>query len=203
MDNKEEIKLTAEDSEEAFYFENKITKCLDEVYATINNGIESPVAVISGSPGSGKTSSVISWLEHNDYKYATINADEYQVLKTEITYTEADEITTPKISILTKERVEELLEEKTMKVSYILTPEQIAKLDKDTIVFIDNYDRADEEVRKALFTMVAKRCVVDISLPGKDRIRKIRPLMFIVVLDSWHCTLEKVLTEEEMTVFGM
>ena len=202
MENKEEIKLTKEDVEE-FYFENRTTKYLDDIYATIKDGVESPVAVIPGGPGSGKTASVRSWLEHNKHEYATINADEYQMLTTEITYTKADEITTPKISILTKERVEELLEEKTAQVSYILTPEQIAKLDENTIVFIDNYDRASEEVRKALFEMILRRLVVDISMPGKDRRRKIRPLMFIVILDSWHCTLEKVLTEAEMQIFGL
>ena len=196
---KDFIELTEEDYADVF-LHNPLTEALDEVLDFARkhpNGL-APWIPISGLTGSGKTSTIKSWLKRHHLKnwyiegFLKVNeveVDCYPNLSSK-----------PKVSVVISDTLEHLLTPSKKKVKVLFSPEDIDAVNQDTIVVIDDYDRYDEEARKALRDIIETNRVVDIRADNEDKTRVIRPLMIIVVIDT--CNVAN-LSEQEKELFAL
>lgn len=189
---------------EYFYIENELTKNLDEVYEGAKKGIyKAPLFSTIGLSESGKTSKIRAWLKHNNHKFIEINALTLNSEKYEFEYLPIDEINGNDATIIGKNEMTELLTPKKREVNVIFSSDIIDKMDKDTIVLIDNYDKAIEEIRLSLFQLLKKLLVTDSRVNNVEKLRRVDALMFIVVLDTMKTMHEDVLTKEEKALLGI
>ena len=145
------------------YVENKLTRCLDSVYKDIIAGkvLLPPCIPIAGLPGSGKTLIIRSWLKHNKFKYIKIDATTIRPYKFEYEYLPIDEVTTKEVRIVYSSELTDLITPKKRAVGVYFSPDMIDEMNKDTIIFIDNYDRASLDNRMALMQLVKDLVVID------------------------------------------
>ena len=77
----------------------------------------------------------------------------------------------------------------------------IDEMNKDTIIFIDNYDRASLDNRMALMQLVKDLVVIDPREENTKKLKRINALMFIIVFDS--SIDHNEFTIEEKQCFGI
>ena len=190
---------------EYIYIENKITRALDNCYKSALEGkVIAPVITIKGLTGSGKTASIKAWLEHHGYKYQYIEAPLYHVEEIETTYRRADEIDLPDgVAIVDGKEMTDLFEDKPCTVPVIFPTDLIDNIDGNTIVVIDNYDAASKETRDELYKFIRNLVVVDIRQPGRKKLKKLVPLMMVIVLDETNLIINDPLTKEEKAMLNL
>ena len=183
---------------EDIYIENGQTKMLDATYkAAKEKKIKSPCSIIYGLTGSGKTSITNSWLKHYGYKYVELDATSLKMTKFQIPDNSIPSLNEG-VVMLDKDMMNELFKPKYKDVNVILSSGVIDNITEDTIVFIDNYDRAEPNVRLELFKFIKECKVVDIR--EESGIKKIHPFMFIIIIDSLG---KNELSTEERQIFGI
>ena len=168
------------------YVENKLTRALDGLYNDILAGKYplSPCFPVIGLPGSGKTSIIRSWLKHNKFKYIEIDATTICPYKFEYEYLPIDELTNPEVRIVTSSEITDLITPKKRTVDVYFSSNMIDDMNNDTVIFIDNYDRASLDNRMALLQLVKDLVVIDPREENSSKLKRINALMFIIVFDS-------------------
>ena len=185
------------------YVENKLTRALDGLYNDILAGKYplSPCFPIIGLPGSGKTSIIRSWLKHNKFKYIEIDATTICPYKFEYEYLPIDESNNPEVRIVNSSELTDLITPKKRAVDVYFSPDMIDEMNKDTIIFIDNYDRASLDNRMVLIQLVKDLVVIDPREENTKKLKRINALMFIIVFDS--SINHNEFTIEEKQCFGI
>ena len=168
------------------YTENRLTRFLDSVYKDIMAGkiLLPPCIPIEGPSGSGKTSIIRSWLKHNKFKYIEIDATTICPYKFEYEYLPIDESNNPEVRIVNSSELTDLITPKKRAVDVYFSPDMIDEMNKDTIIFIDNYDRASLDNRMVLIQLVKDLVVIDPREENTKKLKRINALMFIIVFDS-------------------
>ena len=197
MSEKDNIELTSEDLEDLF-LESRLSKELDRLYeyATSKKHDFAPWMPVTGLPGSGKTSIIQSWLKHKKVNYWYISGIR-GLSKIEVEYYK-DAPREPEIRLVSNEELIDLLTPKKKKVNVLFASDEIDAVDDQTVIVIDDYDRASEEVRAELFKLIAFHQVVDPRANNENKIKIINPLMLVVVIDSMNTD---VLNEDEKKLF--
>ena len=185
------------------YTENRLTRFLDSVYKDIMAGkiLLPPCIPIEGPPGSGKTSIIRSWLKHNKFKYIEIDATTICPYKFEYEYLPIDESNNPEVRIVNSSELTDLITPKKRAVDVYFSPDMIDEMNKDTIIFIDNYDRASLDNRMALMQLVKDLVVIDPREENTKKLKRINALMFMIVFDS--SINHNEFTIEEKQCFGL
>ena len=185
------------------YVENRLTRCLDSVYKDIMAGkvLLPPCIPIEGLPGSGKTSIIRSWLNHNKFKYIEIDATTIRPYKFEYEYLPLDESTNQEVRIIYGSELTDLITPKKRTVDVYFPSNMIDGMNNDTIIFIDNYDRASLDNRMVLMQLVKDLVVIDPREENTKKLKRINALMFMVVLDS--SIDHNEFTIEEKQCFGI
>lgn len=205
MENKDQsdspITITEEDYEALYdYSFNPLTRYLYDVWERAEK-VVSPVAVVAGAPGSGKTSVVRNWLSHNKLKHVSVGAAERSVFSVEVEEYPIDTYEVPGgAAIVRGDMLKDLCTPRKKTVDCIFGSDEIDKLDRQTVLFIDDYDAASEPVRKHILRLLKERKVSDPRKVDSDYTATIAPLMIIVVYDSWNT---RHFTEEEKKMFGL
>ena len=200
MANDEPIfELTPEDYED-LYFENDLTKHLDEAldYAKNKRKGSTTFVPIMGSTGSGKTSIVKSWLEHHKLKNWFFSACR-PIGEVEVEcYPELSE--EPSVRVVSGSDLERILTPKKKKIKVLFSSMDIDNVDENTIVVIDDYDRADIETRAELEALIRYGKVIDPRVEDNSKTRILHPIMIIAILDSWNLD---ALTDAKKSLFGV
>lgn len=175
------IEITEEDYK-ACYIENDLTRYLDSVLAAANT-VPSPVAVVGGMTGSGKTSITLDWLKHNDLPYVYIPAERpiSSYRSFELPFFDENH----ELRLCPTGEV----------IDIAFSEEEIERMANGDIVVIDNYDLAGDG-RASLLRLMRTLTVVD--LMGRER--KVSPKMIVVIFDD---TNSDSFTEEERKLFGL
>lgn len=190
---------------DSIYIENFLTKMLDAMLKEADSKEEykrfALWAPIPGLPGSGKTATVRAWLEYHVLKNVFIDATTLRAFDKEIQCMTFDgreasdineEVTTfNKMGLTTK------------KVKTIFDSMTIDNIDRNTIVVIDNYDKASKEVREELFKYIHFHELVDARFDNEEAIKRINPLMLLVIIDTAELVTKAPLTKEELHLFGL
>jgi len=168
------------------YVESRLTRSLDSVYNDVITGKFQlpPCFPIAGLPGSGKTSIIRSWLKHNKLKYIEIDATTICSTKFEYEYLPIDELTNPDVRIVNSSELTDLVTPKKRIVDLYFSLNMIDNMNNDTVIFIDNYDRASLDNRMALLQLVKDLVVIDPREENTNKLERIDALMFIIVFDS-------------------
>ena len=168
------------------YVESRLTRSLDSVYNDVITGKFQlpPCFPIAGLPGSGKTSIIRSWLKHNKLKYIEIDATTICSTKFEYEYLPINELTNPDVRIVNGNELTDLVTPKKRIVDVYFSSNMIDKMNNDTVIFIDNYDRASLDNRMALLQLVKDLLVIDPREENTNKLKRIDALMFIIVFDS-------------------
>lgn len=197
MSEKDYIELTPEDFEDVF-LESELSKSLDRLYeyATSKKHGFAPWMPVVGMPGCGKTSIIKSWLKHKKVNYWYISGIR-SLSKIEVEYYK-DAPKEPEIRLVSNEELIDLLTPKKKKVNVIFASDEIDAVNDQTVIVIDDYDRASEEVRAELFKLIAFHQVVDPRVNNENKIKIINPLMLVVVIDTMNTN---VLNEDEKKLF--
>ncbi|MBO7406830.1 MAG: ATP-binding protein [Clostridia bacterium] len=185
---------------EYIYVESRLTRYLDNVLADAAS-IHSPVAVISGLSGSGKTSATLAWLEHNKLPNVYINARSRPLLHTEVEYTPVDSLCqtdAEMILTVTGDEFARMTTPQTKIIDSVFWPREIDAMD-NAVVVIDHYDWAGDKCPQ-LFDFLRNCTVTDPRQPGPNFIRKVSPKMIVLIFDSSNTD---DFTEEEKTAFGI
>jgi MoxR-like ATPase len=183
-----------------FYFETPLSKTLDKVLASVRNEKHkfAPCIPIVGLTGSGKTSVIKSWLKHYKLKNLYISGLT-SLSKVEVEYY-PNRVSDLKIQVVSNDELVDLLTPKKKTVNVLFSSKEIDEVDDQTIIVIDDYDRAPLDVREELFNLIGFQRVVDPRVDDENKIKIVNPLMFIVVLDYSNL---KVLSEKELKLFGL
>ena len=193
------FELTPEDLEDSEFPSSRLSRDLDEALEGLKNGdYKAPLFFpVVGLTGSGKTSIIKGWLEHRKLKNWYISGCR-PLTKVEVEYYPklSNE---PQVRMVTGGELEKLLTPKTKTVNVLFSSDEIDNVDDQTIVVIDDYDRASDEVRKELYSLIYNR-VVDPRVENENKIRLIKPLMYVVVVDYSNI---KVLNTKEKILFGL
>ena len=193
------IELTEEDFEDVLP-PTTLAHHLDNVLAAARSGKYSfaPWTPVIGLTGFGKTTIIKDWLEFHRLKNWYISGVR-PLSKVEVEYF-PDPANEPSIRIVSNKELEDYFTPKKKKVNVIFSSQEIDAVDDQTVIVIDDYDRASEEVRKELFNLVRRHWVVDPRADNENKIKVLKPLMLIVVIDNDN---SDVLSQEEKDLFGM
>ena len=199
MKNNKIFEITEEDYED-IYIESNLSRTLDDLlaYAKSEKHSFAPWVPVVGLTGSGKTSIIKSWLKHNKLKNWYISGVR-PLSKVEVEYL-PDIPNEPSIRIVSGEELKELFTPKTKTVNVLFSSEEIDNVDEETVIVIDDYDRASEEVRKELFNLIGYHRVVDPRADNEKKIKVLKPLILIVVIDASNLD---VLNNTEKHLFGI
>ena len=193
------FELTEEDFAD-LYLENNLTRALDEALAAAKSGkYRLPLFFpVIGMTGSGKTSTIQAWLKHHKLKNWYI-CESRSLSKVEVEYF-SDFPNDSGVALVSNEELEDFLTPKKKMINVLFSSDEIDDVDDQTIIVVDDYDRCSEEVRKELFQLIHRGCVTDPRADNNDKIKVLKPLMIIAVLDYLNA---KVLNEEESNFFGL
>ncbi len=193
------FELTEEDYED-LYFETSLSKSLNKVLEEARSGKlnYAPVVPVVGMTGSGKTSIIKEWLRHYKLKSWYISAA-MPLSKIEVEYFQ-DMPANQSVRVVSNDEMTDFLTPKKKVVNVLFSSDEIDEVDDQTIIVIDDYDRATEEVRNELFNLVRRNQVIDVRADNENKIKVLKPLMLIVVIDSLNT---KVLNETELKLFGI
>ena len=194
------FELTPEDFEDIEFPTSSLSRSLDELLAYARSGKHdfAPWVPVIGMPGSGKTSIVKAWLEHNKLKNWYISGIR-SMSEIEVEYY-PDVPNEPQIRLISGQEPADLLTPKKKKVNVIFASDEIDDVDDQTVIVIDDYDRASEEVRKELFNLVAFHHVIDPRANNEKKIKVLNPLIMIVIIDSLNT---EVLSDAEKKLFAI
>lgn len=192
-----------------FIIENEITKELDEILERAKNSKSNDLAqgfILRHLPGSGATSIVKSWLENNNLKNLYISSSSLKVSNIECEYLPANELantTELTARIVGSDELTNLLTPKKTNVNVIFSSETIDSIDENTVVVLDDYDFASQEVRDELFNYILYHKLVDIRMETKDNVDYVKPLMLVIIIDTANLSAKHPLTLKELKLFGM
>ncbi len=189
-----------------YYYQNRLTKQLDLClqHARSRRGSFAPWMVIPGISGSGKSSSVKSWIEQNELKSVYIDAVFLNVHPMKATYYPCLESNDFSVKLVAdSKQMEELLTPKENEVNVIFGQNTIDEIDQNTLVVIDNYDKTSKKVRDELLQYIRFHHIVDVRNETKDHIVVRNPLMLVVIIDTSNLVTSHPLTDEELKLFGL
>ena len=189
--------------EELLYVENSLTRALDNSLNTAREKKNMPVSSVKGLPGSGATSIVLSWLQHNKLPFIRIDAGCLKLSKEEVEIEDWDSLFagTDGVRIVGK-----IPEPKKVKKNYefVFNEKEIDLMnDEKTVVFIDDYDFAPLEVRKHILILLRKLVVRDMRAVENNYQTDIKCLMFIVRAHSPYVGGGDPYTEDEIRLLGV
>ena len=194
------FELSPEDFEDVGFPPSSISRALDQLLEDARSGKFklAPVMPVVGMTGSGKTSIVREWLKYNKLKnwyfsgirsISQIEVEYYRDLPSE-----------PQVRIVSGEELNDLFSPEKKLVNVLFSSKEIDAVDEQTIIVIDDYDRASPEVRKELFDLILNLQVVDPRMDNENKIRVLKPLMIVVIIDSLNVD---VLSDKEKNIFGV
>ena len=189
--------------EELLYVENSLTRALHNSLNTAREKKNMPVSSVKGLPGSGATSIVLSWLQHNKLPFIRIDAGCLKLSKEEVEIEDWDSLFagTDGVRIVGK-----IPEPKKVKKNYefVFNEKEIDLMnDEKTVVFIDDYDFAPLEVRKHILILLRKLVVRDMRAVENNYQTDIKCLMFIVRAHSPYVGGGDPYTEDEIRLLGV
>ena len=188
-----------EEPKDYIYIQSDLTDALDAHLEFAKANHNSPVFTVTGLTGSGKSKITESWLKHNKLKYLPISGCWACLEQVEVDCLRAYDFAFKEgVYVMDSEMTKQALSSYKKKVPVLLSSAQIDDIDENTVVWIDDYDRASEEVRLALFDLICNLTVVDPRVDGNTKLKRVRPLMFVVIIDSWGA---QKLSEKERQVF--
>ncbi len=114
--------------------------------AKASNRQYAPLMVVAGLSGFGKTARVKSWCEENNLKTVNIDAASCHVNQVEVEYSSLNSLFTDS-TIVASEELEYLMTPKKNVVNVMLDSQTLDSIDGETVLVIDNYDRATLDVR--------------------------------------------------------
>jgi len=192
-------KFTPNDSDD-LYFESQISRALDKVLESARSKKHgfAPWIPIVGLTGSGKTSIIKEWLKHYQLKNWYISGGR-AISKVEVEYF-PNFSSEPKVQIVTGKELVDLLTPKKKIVNVLFSSKEIDDVDNQTIIVVDDYDRAPLDVRNELFNLIKFHQVIDPRIENENKTRILNPLMMIVVLDYGNL---KSLSEKELKLFDL
>ena len=201
-DAKASIKDPFEAAFEDIYIECDITRMLDDGLkaAKENKDALSPVVPIVAPTGFGKTAITKSWLKHYSLKHIYLDASLLRIH-------EEEGETLPAYNLkegaymLDSKAFTAMLTPETRKFKTIFDPSVIDQLNRETILVIDNYDRASQEVRDELLKLIIHNRVVDVRTENNTKIRQVDPLMMVVIIEEINVIMNHVLSPLEMKIF--
>jgi Cdc6-like AAA superfamily ATPase len=193
------IEITEEDYED-LYFETSLSKSLNKILEEARSGKLNCTLLVPvvGVTGSGKTSIIKEWLRHYKLKNWYISAAR-PLSKIEVEYFQ-DMPANQSVRVVSNDEMMNFLTPKKKVVNVLFSSDEIDEVDDQTIIVVDDYDRATEEVRNELFNLVRRNQVIDVRADNENKIKVLKPLMLIVVIDSLNT---KVLNETELKLFGI
>ncbi len=187
---------------EDIYIEGPITKMLDAALkeAKENKTPYCPARTVYGPSGFGKTAITKSWLKHYNLKHVYLDASLLRIKEEEGETLRAYNLKEGAYSF-DPDTFKAMLtpEKKTFKT--ILDPSIIDQLNRDTILVIDNYDLAPQEVRDELLQLLMHNHVTDVRATSNTKIRQVDPLLIIVIIEEINVIVNHVLSPLEMELF--
>ena len=188
---------------EHLYVENSLTRALDKSLNTAREQQNMPVFSAKGLPGSGATSIIMSWLQHNKLPFIRIDAGCLRLSKEEVEIEDWNSLLTGSDGVTI---VGKITEPKKVKRNYefVFSDKEIDLMnDEKTVVFIDDYDFAPLEVRKHIMILLKKLVVRDIRAVENNYQTDIKCLMFIVRAHSPYVNGGDPYTEDEIRMLGV
>ena len=183
---------------EGLFFESAGTRYLDSVWERAQT-VRSPVAVIGGSPGSGKSSVVRSWIDHYERPFVWFDAAYRNVHHAEVERCPIDDyVPEDGVETVSNERLAQLLEPVVDEVDYLFSPAEGDKMD-GAVVVVDDYDLAEDK-RPQLLRFLRALEVVDPREGGARHVKKVSPKMIVVIFNSWNTD---EFTADEKRLFGL
>ncbi len=190
-----------EEPKDYIYIQSDLTDALDANLEMAKANHNSPVFRVTGLTGSGKSAITESWLKHNKLKYLTLSGCWTHIEQIEVECLRAYDLDMDEgFLVLSGDNMKQALSTYKKNVPVMLTSAQIDYIDENTVIWIDDYDRASEEVRLELFKLIRDLTVVDPRVDGNTKLKRIHPLMIIVIIDSWG--IQK-LSKEELDAFHL
>lgn len=163
----------------------------------------SPWLVLCSLPGFGKTASVRAWLEFNKLKNLWIDAPTLNIAEIEVECLPANDAHEEGAFIIDKDEWENLFTPYKKKVKVLFDSSSVDNIDKQTVICIDNYDKAPQAQRDELMKLIHYHRVVDPREENNDKIKVIDPLMLIVIIDLAKLVTDNPLTNDEMQVLDL
>lgn len=199
MEKEQIIELTEEDYEDVLP-PTTLAHHLDRVLQAARSGKYdfAPWTPVIGLTGSGKTAIIKDWLKFHHLKNWYISGCR-SLSKIEVEYF-PDYTGEPSVKIVSGKELEDLFTPKKKEINVIFSSNEIDNVDDQTVIVVDDYDRASKEVRKELYNLIRYHWVSDPRANNEKKIKVLNPLMLIVVIDDGN---RDVLNKEERNLFGM
>ena len=187
------------------FTDNHFTRALDSTLEMAKSGKYpfSPWVVLHSLPGFGKTASTLAWLEFNKLKNIRIDAPTLRISEIEVECLPANGPHEEGVFLIGKHELENLFTPFKKKVKVVFDSSLIDEIDKQTVICIDNYDKASQEQRDELMKLIHYHHVIDPREENNDKIKVINPLMLIVMIDDAKLITKNPLTFEEMKLLGL
>ena len=161
---------------EEFYMEGDVEKALSELYNKPLPPEGLPyVLPLTALPGFGMTSRVRSWAHHYNVNFVEISVPTLRFRQEEVEYVDwASLMGGKEVAVFSK------IEPSTKIVDVLFTPEQIDAMDQEkSVIFLDDYEMNNVEVRKQLINLIRRNQVLD---PREgDLVRTLKNPQLIIV----------------------
>ena len=184
---------------------NRFTRQLDSTLEMTKSGKYpfSPWVVLHSLPGFGKTASTHAWLEHRKLKHVWIDAPTLHISEIEVDCLPANGAHEKGVTITNADEITHLLTSYKKTVKVVFYSSFIDKIDRQTVICIDNYDKASQPQRVELMKLIHYHHVIDPREENKEKIKVIDPLMLVVLIDDERLMTNNPLTLEELRLFGL
>jgi len=179
---------------------------LEKTYSNVNNPLFKdfcPWCIIHYLPGFGKTAETREWIKEKNLKSLWIDAPTLSVFEYEFDALPANDLQDFGAMIVDNQQLENLFTAKKKTVSVIFSSEFIDKIDHDTVIVVDNYDKASQKQRDELIKLIRYHKVIDPRVDGNSKIKSINPLMLVVIIDDAELITSAPLTIEELKLFAL